>query len=55
MMETLNEMNGKPELLYTDDETASNTRAVRDDFNEQGIARYRTRGRGHPIFFHTGG
>ena len=39
-------MNGKPELLYTDDETALNTQAIEDYLKEQGIAHHRTRG--HP-------
>ena len=33
-------MNGKPELLYTDDETALNTQAIQDYLKEQGIASY---------------
>ena len=41
-------MNGKPELLYTDDETALNTQAIQDYLKEQGIAHHRTRG--HPNF-----
>ena len=46
MMEALKKMNGKPELLYTDDETALNTQAIQDYLKEQGIAHHRTRG--HP-------
>ena len=48
MMEALKKMNGKPELLYTDDETALNTQAIQDYLKEQGIAHHRTRG--HPNF-----
>ena len=48
MIEGLNKMNGKPELLYTDDETALNTQAIQDYLKEQGIAHHRTRG--HPNF-----
>ena len=48
MMEALKKMNGKPELLYTDDETALNTQAIQDYLKEQGIAHPRTRG--HPNF-----
>ena len=42
-------MNGKPELLYTDDETALNTQAIQDYLKEEGIAHHRTRGT--PKFF----
>ena len=48
MIEALNKMKGKPELLYTDDETALNTQAIQDYLKEQGIAHHRTRG--HPNF-----
>ena len=48
MIEGLYKMNGKPELLYTDDETALNTQAIQDYLKEQGIAHHRTRG--HPNF-----
>ena len=48
MMEALKKMNGKPELLYTDDETALNTQAIQYYLKEQGIAHHRTRG--HPNF-----
>ena len=43
-------MNGKPELLYTDDETALNTQAIQNYLKEEeeGIAHHRTRG--HPNF-----
>ena len=45
MMEALKKMNGKPELLYTDDETALNTQAIQDYLKEEGIAHHRPRGR----------
>ena len=48
MIEGLKKINGKPELLYTDDETALNTQAIQDYLKEQGIAHHRTRG--HPNF-----
>ena len=48
MMEALKKMNGKPELLYTDNETALNPQAIQDYLKEQGIAHRRTRG--HPNF-----
>ena len=48
MIEAFKKMNGKPELLYTDDETALNTQAIQDYLKEQGIAHHRTRG--HPNF-----
>ena len=48
MIEGLKKMNGKPELLFTDDETALNTQAIQDYLKEQGIAHHRTRG--HPNF-----
>ena len=48
MMEALREMNGKPELLYTDDEAALNTPAIQDHLKEEGIVHHRTRG--HPNF-----
>ena len=48
MIEGLKKMNGKPELLYTDDETALNTQAIQDYLKEEGIAHHRTRG--HPNF-----
>ena len=48
MIEALNKMKGKPELLYTDDETALNTQAIQDYLKEEGIAHHRTRG--HPNF-----
>ena len=48
MMEGFKKMKGKPELLYTDDETALNTKAIQDYLNEEGIAHHRTRG--HPNF-----
>ena len=44
MMEALKKMNGKPELLYTDDETALNTQAIQDYLKEEGIAYHRTKG-----------
>ena len=47
-MEALKEMNGKPELRYTDDETALKTQAIQNYFKEEGIAHHRTRG--HPNF-----
>ena len=43
-MEALKKMNGKPELRYTDDETALNTQAIQDYLKEGGIAHHRTRG-----------
>ena len=48
MIEGLNKMKGKPELLYTDDESALNTQAIQDFLKEKGIGHHRTRG--HPNF-----
>lgn len=48
MIEAFNKMTGTPELLYTDDETALNTKAIQDYLKDQGIAHHRTRG--HPNF-----
>ena len=49
MMEALKKMNGKPESLYTDDETALNTQAIQDYLKE---TRYSTsQDKGAPKFF----
>ena len=45
MMEAMKKLNGKPELLYTDDKTRQ---AIQDYVKEEGIAHHRTRG--HPSF-----
>ena len=48
MIEGLNKMKGKPELLCADDESALNTQAIQDFLKEKGIGHHRTRG--HPNF-----
>ena len=43
MIEALNKMGGEPQILFTDDEGALNTKSIQDYLNEKGIQHHRTR------------
>lgn len=48
IIEGFNKMKGKPEIIYTDDETAFSTPAIQDYLKKEGIHHHITRG--HPNF-----
>ena len=48
VMEGMQKMKGKPEIIYSDEEGSLYNKAVEDYFKEEGIELYRTRG--HPNF-----
>ena len=48
LIEGLKKMNGKPELLYTDDETAFSGASIQEYLKKEGITHHITRG--HPHF-----
>ena len=48
LIEGLKKMNGKPELLYTDDETAFSGASIQEYLKKEGISHHITRG--HPNF-----
>ena len=48
LIEGFKKMGGKPEILYTDDETALSTPAIQDYLKENKVEHHRTRG--HPNF-----
>ena len=47
VMEGMQKMKGKPEIIYSDEEGSLCNKTVEDHFKEEGIELYRTRG--HPI------
>ena len=48
VMEGMQKMKGKPEIVYSDEEGSLYNKTVEDYFKEEGIELYRTRG--HPNF-----